>query len=97
MSRVDVLARRFRVASNRYIVCESASIKVCLYEVMVSSDLFEKSNEQHIFFKAFYNEVHFKFPAYNVQCKFLQWEISPYRKYVIAKQKMKILWFMHMQ
>ena len=72
MSRVDVLARRFRVASNRYIVCESASIKVCLYEVMVSSDLFEKSNEQHIFFKAFYNEVHFKFPAYNVQCKFLQ-------------------------
>ena len=31
-SEVNVLARRFRLASNRYIVCESADIKVCQYQ-----------------------------------------------------------------
>ena len=54
-SGVDVLARRFRLALNRYIVCESANIKVCPYQVMVSNGLFEATNEQHIFSKVFYN------------------------------------------
>ena len=35
VSGVDVLARRFRLASNRYIVRKSAKIKVCPYQVMV--------------------------------------------------------------
>ena len=54
-SGVDVLARRFRLASNRYIVCESANIKVCWYQVMMSNGLFEKTNEQHMFSKVFCN------------------------------------------
>ena len=46
-SEFDVLlAGRFRLASNRYIVCESANVKVCLYQVMISSGLFEATNEQ---------------------------------------------------
>ena len=48
-SGVDVLAKRFRLALNRYIVRESASIKVCKYELMVSTGLFEETNEQRIF------------------------------------------------
>ena len=54
-SGVDVLARRFRLALNRYIVCESVNIKVCQYQVMISNGLFEETNEQHIFSKVFYN------------------------------------------
>ena len=30
----NVLARGFRLASNRYIVCESANVKVCQYNGM---------------------------------------------------------------
>ena len=41
-SGVDVLGRRFRFASNRYIVCEIVNIKVCPYQVMISSILFEE-------------------------------------------------------
>ena len=55
MSGVDVLARRFRLASNRYIVCESVNIKVCQYQVMISNGLFEETNEQRIFSKVFCN------------------------------------------
>ena len=55
MSEVDVLARRFRLSSNRYIVHESANIKVCQYQVMISDGLFEERNEQHTFSKVFYN------------------------------------------
>ena len=54
-SGVDVSARRFRLASNRYIVCESANMKVCPYQVMISNVLFEEANERHIFSKVFYN------------------------------------------
>ena len=54
-SGVEVVVRRFRLASNRYIVCESANIKVCLYQVMISNGLFEETNEQHIFARVFYN------------------------------------------
>ena len=32
-SRVDVLARRFRLTSNKYIIHESANMKVCQYQV----------------------------------------------------------------
>ena len=35
-SGVEVVARRFWLASNRYIVCESETIKVCQYQVMIS-------------------------------------------------------------
>ena len=52
----DALARRFRLASNKYIVCENAKIKVCQYQVMISNGLFEETNEQHIFSKVFFNE-----------------------------------------
>ena len=45
MSVVDVLARRFRLASNRYVVLESANVKVYPYLVMVSNGLFEETNE----------------------------------------------------
>ena len=41
MSGVDVLGRRFRFASNRYIVCEIVNIKLCPFQVMISSILFE--------------------------------------------------------
>ena len=54
-SGVDVLARRFRLASNRYIVCESANIKVCRYHKMISNGLFEETNERSIFSEVFYN------------------------------------------
>ena len=43
------------LASNIYIVHESANIKVCPYRVMISNVLFEETNEQRIFSKAFYN------------------------------------------
>ena len=55
MSGVDVLARVFRLALNRYFVCESANVKVGQYQVMISNGLFEETNEQHIFSKVFYN------------------------------------------
>ena len=42
-SGVDVLARRFRLTSNRYIVSESANVKVCQYQVLISSGLFEET------------------------------------------------------
>ena len=51
MSGVHVLDRRFRLASNRYIVYENVSVKVCQYEVMMSYGLFEKTNEHQIFSK----------------------------------------------
>ena len=54
-SGVNVLARRFRLASNRYIVCEKANVKECQYEVMIINGLFEETNEQCIFSKVFYN------------------------------------------
>ena len=57
MSGVDVLARKFRLASNKYIARESANVKVCLYQVMISNGLFEETNEQCIFSKVFYNYV----------------------------------------
>ena len=58
---VDVLAGGFRLASNRYIARESANIKVCLCQVMISNGLFEETNEQHIFSKVFYNLLRFTF------------------------------------
>ena len=54
-SGVDVLARRFRLASNRYIVRERANIEVCPFQVMISNGLFEKTNEHISFSKVFYN------------------------------------------
>ena len=43
------------LASNIYIVCESANIKVCQYQVMIRNGLFEENKEQCIFSKVFYN------------------------------------------
>ena len=53
VSGVDVLARRFRLASNRYIAHGSANVRLCQYQVMTSNGLFEETNEQHIFLKYF--------------------------------------------
>ena len=55
MSGVNVLARRFGLALNIYIFCESANIKVCPYQVKISNGLFEGTNEQCIFSKVFFN------------------------------------------
>ena len=63
MLGVDVLTRRFRLASNRYIVCESTNVKVCNYKVMTSNGLSEETDKQHNFSKVFYNSLRFKFPA----------------------------------
>ena len=54
-SGVDILAKRFRFALNRYIVCESVNIKVFRYQKMISNGLFEESNERSIFSEVFYN------------------------------------------
>ena len=62
-SGVDALVRRFRLASNRYVAHESAKIKVCQYQVMLSNGLFEETNEHHIFSKVFYNSLRFRFPV----------------------------------
>ena len=53
MSGVDGLATRFGLALNRYIVCKSANIEVCLYQIMISNCLFEETNGQQIFSKYF--------------------------------------------
>ena len=53
-SGVDLLARRFRLASIKYIIRESANVKVCQYQVMVRNGLFEETNEQSIFSKRFH-------------------------------------------
>ena len=36
-----------------WIVCESANARVCQYQVMISSGLFEEINEQNIFSRVF--------------------------------------------
>ena len=58
-SGVDVLARRFWLASNQYIVCESVNIELCQYQVMISNDLIEETNEQGIFSKYFKSILQF--------------------------------------
>ena len=50
MSGVDVLGGSSWLQT--YIVCESMNIKVFQYQVMISNDLFEKTNEE-IFSKYF--------------------------------------------
>ena len=68
MSWVDVLGRKFTLALSRYIVCESADIKLCPYQVMITNILFVETNEQRIFCKVFtINEV-LNF-LYNLQWK----------------------------
>ena len=54
-SVVDVLASRFMLASNKYIVRENANVKVRKYQVMMINGLFKETNEQCIFSKVFYN------------------------------------------
>ena len=55
MSGVDVLAKSFQLASNRYIVHESLYMKVSLYQVLIRNGLFEETDEQRIFSKVFCN------------------------------------------
>ena len=62
--RVDVLARRFRLASNRYIVCESANVKVFQYQArkLMSNIFFLKyftSNNVLSFLYIIFNEKSF--------------------------------------
>ena len=47
---VDKLVRRFRLAWNRYLGCESANIKVCSYQVMISKGLYDETILQLITF-----------------------------------------------
>ena len=72
MSGVDVLARRFRLALNRYIVHESADIKLCPFQVMIRNGLFEETNEQHIFLKYFIINYILNFLYVMFDEKFLQ-------------------------
>ena len=55
LNKRHALARRFRLALNRYIARETAQVKLCSYQVMINDGLFEETNEQHIFSKVFYN------------------------------------------
>ena len=57
-SGVNVLARRFKLALNRCIACESKNVKVCQYQV-ISNGLFEETNEQYIFSKVFIHLITF--------------------------------------
>ena len=61
MPGVDVLAMSFRLTLNRNIVHESAYMNACPYQV-IRNDLYEETNEQHIFSKVFC--MHFKFHVY---------------------------------
>ena len=64
-SEVDMLARRFRLASNRYIVCKSANVKECQYQVIISYGLFEETNEQRIFKKRKINKLNSLYIIFN--------------------------------
>ena len=55
---------------GRYNVRESANVKVCQYQVMISNGLFEENNEQRIFskyFKSLLQLITFEFSVYNLQ------------------------------
>ena len=58
MQKVDVLARRLRLALNKCIVCESENVKVCQYPVMIINGSFEETNEQQIFSICFKSILH---------------------------------------
>ena len=62
-SGVDVLARRSRLASKRYTVCESVNVKVC--QVIINNGLFEETNQQSSLTKVFY--MRFEFLVYNLE------------------------------
>ena len=66
-SGVNALARRFRLASNKYMIRKSTKIKVCPYQVMISNGLFGEIVEKLIFSEVVYNQLRFKFHVYNAQ------------------------------
>ena len=67
--------RSFRLASNGYIVCESAYIKVGLYQVMITN--LRKLMSNLLFIKYFVTNYVLNFMyIYNIQ-----WKISPKWKY----------------
>ena len=85
-----MLARRFRLASNRYIIHENANVKECQYQVMISNDLFEETNKNIFFLKYFtINYVlDFLYIIFNKNSSMKNFSL---KKYIIAKQKRKIL------
>ena len=85
-----MLARRFRLASNRYIIHENANVKECQYQVMISNDLFEETNKNIFFLKYFtINYVlDFLYIIFNKNSSMKNFSL---KKYIIAKQKLKIL------
>ena len=85
-----MLARRFRLASNRYIIHENANVKECQYQVMISNDLFEETNKNIFFLKYFtINYVlNFLYIIFNKNSSMKNFSL---KKYIIAKQKLKIL------
>ena len=85
-----MLARRFRLASNRYIIHENANVKECQYQAMISNDLFEETNENIFFLKYFtINYVlNFLYIIFNKNSSMKNFSL---KKYIIAKQKLKIL------
>ena len=85
-----MLVRRFRLASNRYIIHENANVKECQYQVMISNDLFEETNKNIFFLKYFtINYVlNFLYIIFNKNSSMKNFSL---KKYIIAKQKLKIL------
>ena len=81
---------RFKLASNRYIIRENANVKECQYQVMISNDLFEETNKNIFFLKYFtINYVlNFLYIIFNKNSSMKNFSL---KKYIIAKQKLKIL------
>ena len=88
--QVNVIARSFRFASNRHIVCESASIKVYPYQVMIRNGLFEETNEQNIFFLKYFviNYILNFIYIYNTQWKISKWKYYDFVRLVYCTCKL---------
>ena len=78
------------MASNRYIIHENVNVKECQYQVMISNDLFEETNKNIFFLKYFtINYVlNFLYIIFNKNSSMKNFSL---KKYIIAKQKLKIL------
>ena len=73
-SEIDILARRFSLTSNRYILRESANVKVSKYQIMISDSLFDVTIfSKYLTINYVLNFLYVIFPL----------EISPYERYVI--------------
>ena len=76
-SGVHILTSRFRLALNRYLVCESAYRKVCPYQVMIRNGYLGKLTSNVFFLKYFVINYVLNFMYINNA----QWKIYPKWKY----------------